>query len=416
MFQSSFLRTLSDRGFIHQVTEGERLDTLLMATKTPLTAYVGFDLTADSLHVGHLISIMLLRHWQDAGHRPIVLLGGGTTKVGDPTGKDTQRQFLNEQQIQANKVGIEATFRRYLRFDDSPTGAVVVDNAVWLDTLAYIPFLRDIGVHFTINRMLTFDSVRLRLEREQPLSFLEFNYMLLQAYDFLELFRRHECVVQMGGSDQWGNMVNGTDLVRRVAGGEAFAVTTPLLTTAGGVKMGKTAGGAVWLNPDRLSGLDFWQYWRNVDDADVNRFLKLFTLLPVEEIEAVTVDGGAAVNAVKILLATEVTALARGMDAARDAAATAARAFGGGGLEGLPEVEITLPVDGVAYADVLMQAGLASSKSEARRLLRDGGVRLNNTAIPREENARLMPGIIQGAAKLSAGKKRHVHVIIKKPC
>lgn len=413
MFQSSFLRALSDRGFIHQATDGERLDALLMTAKKPLTAYVGFDLTADSLHVGHLISIMLLRHWQDTGHRPVVLLGGGTTKVGDPTGKDTQRQFLSQAQIESNKIGIEATFRRYLRFDNSSTGAVVVDNAAWLDELAYIPFLRDIGVHFTVNRMLTFDSVRLRLEREQPLSFLEFNYMLLQAYDFLELFRRYECVLQMGGSDQWGNMVNGTDLVRRVAGGEAFAVTTPLLTTAGGAKMGKTAGGAVWLNPDRLSSLDFWQYWRNAEDADVARFLKLFTLLNEEEIERVTAVEGAALNAAKVLLATQVTALAHGADAAAEAAATAARAFGGGGLEGLPVVEILVPVEGVAYADVLVQAGLVASKSEARRLLRDGGVRINDAAVVREENARLMPGIIHGEAKLSAGKKKHVRMIIK---
>ncbi|MCE2964349.1 MAG: tyrosine--tRNA ligase [Alphaproteobacteria bacterium] len=413
-FKSTLLSTLSARGFIHQVSEPEKLDAAL-SSGTPRAAYVGFDLTADSLHVGHLLTIMLLRHWQDAGHRPIVLLGGGTTKVGDPSGKDTQRQLLDDAAIATNKAGIERLFRQYLRFDDSPTGAVVVDNADWLLQLNYVEFLRDIGVHFSINRMLTFDSVRLRLEREQPLSFLEFNYMLLQSYDFLELNKRHDCLVQMGGSDQWGNMVSGIDLVRRVQGKETFVVTVPLLTTAGGAKMGKTAGGAVWMSAARLSVFDFWQYWRNADDADVERFLKLFTLLPLSEIEALCAGGGAALNGAKVRLATEVTALAHGRDAALEAEATAARVFAGGGLEGLPVVALTLPAAGLPYFDVLVEAGLAVSKSEARRLLKDGGVRLNDAPVTREETARLMPDDLGGKveARLSAGKKKHAKLVIQ---
>ncbi len=323
---SAFLRTLAERGFVHQITDAAALDAAAIAG--PVTAYVGFDCTAPSLHVGNLVSIMMLRWLQRTGHRPIVLMGGGTTKVGDPSGKDEGRQLLDDARIEANKASIRRIFARFLDFDGE-YAAVMLDNAEWLDGLAYIPFLRDIGRHFSVNRMLTFDSVRLRLDREQPLSFLEFNYMILQAYDFLELSRRAGCSLQMGGSDQWGNIVNGTDLIRRIDGKPAFGLTTPLITTADGAKMGKTAAGAVWLHEDALPTYDYWQFWRNTHDADVGRFLKLFTDLPLDEIARLEALEGAEINAAKIALADAATALCRGTDAAAAAHATAVATFAG---------------------------------------------------------------------------------------
>ncbi|MBC7519874.1 MAG: tyrosine--tRNA ligase, partial [Sandarakinorhabdus sp.] len=325
-YASPFLAVLEARGFIHQLTDAAALDA--SATKGIVTAYVGYDCTAPSLHIGNLVSIMMLRHLQQTGHRPIVLMGGGTTKVGDPSGKDEGRQLLDDAKIAENKASIRRIFERFLSFDDGPTGAIMVDNDDWLSGLAYIPFLRDIGRHFSVNRMLSFDSVKLRLDREQPLSFLEFNYMILQAYDFLELSRRHGCVLQMGGSDQWGNIVNGTDLIRRVDGGEAYGLTTPLITRADGAKMGKTAAGAVWLHEDSLPGFDYWQFWRNTHDADVGKFMKLFTDLPLAAIEAHLAGD---INAAKIVLATGATALCRGRAAADAAAAKGGNAFPGGG-------------------------------------------------------------------------------------
>ena len=332
-YSSAFLQTLEARGYIHQVTDAAALDAA--AVKGVVTAYVGYDCTAPSLHIGNLVSIMMLRHLQQTGHRPIVLMGGGTTKVGDPSGKDEGRQLLDEARIAENMASIKRVFQRFLSFDDGPTGAIMVNNDEWLSQLMYIPFLRDIGRHFSVNRMLSFDSVKLRLDREQPLSFIEFNYMILQAYDFLELSRRIGCSLQMGGSDQWGNIVNGTDLIRRVDGGEAFGLTTPLITRADGAKMGKTAAGAVWLNEDALPAFDYWQFWRNTHDADVAKFMKLFTDLPLEQIEAAVAGD---INAAKVLLATEATALCRGREAAEAAAATAAATFAGGAGEGLAEL------------------------------------------------------------------------------
>jgi tyrosyl-tRNA synthetase len=392
-YSSAFLQTLEARGFIHQVTDGAALDAA--ATKGVVTAYVGYDCTAPSLHIGNLVSIMMLRHLQKTGHRPIVLMGGGTTKVGDPSGKDEGRQLLDDARIAENMASIKRVFERFLSFDDGPTGAIMANNDEWLSGLMYIPFLRDIGRHFSINRMLTFDSVKLRLDREQPLSFLEFNYMILQAYDFLELSRRLGCVLQMGGSDQWGNIVNGTDLIRRVDGGEAFGLTTPLITRADGAKMGKTAAGAVWLNEDALPAFDYWQFWRNTHDADVAKFMKLFTDLPLEQIET-AVSGD--INAAKVLLATEATALCRGRAAAEAAAATAAATFAGGAGEGLPSLAVEAPV---TILDALLGLGFVASKGEARRLVQQGGARIDGEAAG-DETALVGPG-----AKVSAGKKRH---------
>ncbi|MBX6375605.1 MAG: tyrosine--tRNA ligase [Acetobacteraceae bacterium] len=406
---SDFLREAQERGYVHQITDVEALDARLRAG--PVTAYVGFDCTADSLHVGHLLSIMLLRLFQRTGNRPIVLIGGGTTKVGDPSGKDEARQLLTEAQIEANKAGIRRSFNPFLDF--GPGKAMMLDNAEWLDSLLYIPFLRDIGRHFSVNRMLTMDSVRLRLERDQPLSFLEFNYMLLQSYDFLELYRRHGVILQMGGSDQWGNIVMGADLVRRMEGAEAFGLTTPLLTTASGAKMGKTAAGAVWLNPDRLSPYDYWQFWRNTEDADVGRFLALFTDLPMAEVRRLAALRGAEVNEAKKLLATEATALLHGREAAELAAETARRTFEQGETaETLPSV--TLPRDvleaGAPVAAVLVQAGLAKSNSEGRRLIAQGGVRLNDEPVA-DPTATITAGMVATEpVKLSVGRKRHVLV------
>ena len=411
MAANSFLAAAEERGFIHQVTDRDGLDKRLRAG--PVTAYIGFDCTADSLHVGHLLQIMLLRLWQKTGNKPIVLMGGGTTKIGDPSGKDESRQLLSEADIAANMASIRRVFDRFLTFGDGPTDAVMANNSDWLDKLHYIPLLRDYGRHFSVNRMLTQDSVRLRLEREQPLTFLEFNYMVLQAYDFVELARRHDCAVQMGGSDQWGNIVMGVELGRRVGGFELFGVTSPLLATASGAKMGKTAAGAVWLNPERLSPYDYWQYWRNTEDADVGRFLRIVTELPPAEIARLERLEGGAINDAKIVLATEATALCHGRAAAEAAAETARRVFAEGGVgEDLPVVELPrVELEAGAPAIQLFhRAGLAASLGEARRLVRGGGARINDEAVT-DEARRLTPADLQdGVIKLSAGRKRHALV------
>jgi tyrosyl-tRNA synthetase len=419
-FKSEFLNIVQARGFLHQCTDEEALDAAL--TKGVVTAYNGYDCTASSLHVGHLLPIMLQRWFQKCGHRPIVLMGVGTTKVGDPTGKDESRPLLTDEQIAANMTGIRQIFSRLLDLGDEPKGAsapnattaFMVNNDDWLSQLNYIEFLRDIGPHFTINRMLTMDSVKLRLEREQAMSFLEFNYMLLQAYDFLELRRRHGCTLQTAGSDQWGNIVAGVELNRRVDGAQVFGLTTPLLTTASGAKMGKTAGGAVWLNADMLPVFDFWQYWRNTEDGDVGRFLKLFTELPLDEIARLEALKDAEINEAKKILATEVTALVHGREAA-DAAASAARgAFGaGGGTEGLPVIEVARAKleAGIAAFELLRETGLTKSGGEARRLIKGGGVRLNDAPVTEEDRKITAADLsAEGSLKISLGKKRHVLV------
>src|SRR5690348_6537044 len=376
-YHSTLMRLLDERGYIHQVTDAAALDAL--ADKEIVPGYIGFDATAPSLHVGNLVSIMLLRRLQQAGHRPIVVMGGGTTKVGDPSGKDESRRLLTGEQIEANIASIRRCFERFLTFGDSPTDAILVNNADWLDRLEYIPFLRDVGRHFTINRMLTFDSVRLRLDREQPMTFLEFNYMILQAYDFLELSRRAGCRAQFGGSDQWGNIVNGIELTRRIDGTELYGVTTPLITTADGAKMGKTAAGAVWLNPDLLSPYDYWQFWRNTQDADVGRFLKLFTDLSLEDIGKLESLSGADVNQAKIVLATEATALLHGREAALAAAETAQTTFGEGGAgEDLPTLSLG---EGMNIAHALTALGFTASNKEAKRKISEGAVRLDDVAV-----------------------------------
>jgi tyrosyl-tRNA synthetase len=407
--KSEFINTLVERGFLHQCTDIETLDK--RAVDGTITAYVGYDATADSLHIGNLVSIMMLHWLQQTGHRPIVLMGGGTTKVGDPSGKDETRQLLDDEKIGANIASIRETFTSFLTFGDGNTDAIMVNNADWLDALAYIPFLRDIGRHFTINRMLTFDSVKMRLDREQPLTFLEFNYMILQAYDFAELAKRHDCALQMGGSDQWGNIVNGIDLGRRVAKKELFGLTTPLITTASGAKMGKTAAGAVWLRSERYSPYDYWQFWRNTEDADVGRFLKLFTNLPLDEITRLEALAGAEINEAKKILANAATAILHGADAARIAAETAEKTFETGATaEGLPTTDIprTELEAGIALFATLARAGLASSNSEARRLIKGGGARVNDVAI-QDEMFEINASAINddGVIKLSAGKKRH---------
>ena len=407
-FRSEFLQALEARGFVHQITDPEGLDRL--AAAGPITGYVGFDCTADSLHIGNLVSIMLLRHLQDAGHRPIALVGGGTTKVGDPSGRDEARRLLDDDAIEANKAGIRRSLAAFL--DVAGGGTLMVDNADWLDELRYVPFLRDVGRHFTINRMLTFDSVRLRLEREQPLTFLEFNYMLMQAYDFTELARRYGCRLQLGGSDQWGNIVNGIELNRRLGGDELYGVTTPLITRSSGEKMGKSVHGAIWLNPDRLDPFDYWQFWRNTEDADVGRFLRLFTLLPLDEIARLEALEGAETNEAKKVLATAATRLAHGEAAAEAARGAAAAVFERAGAEaGLPEIAIDRAAlaRGLPVVDALVRAGLARTRGEARRLVRGGGAKLNDARID-DELARLGAGELRpdGTLKLSAGKKRHV--------
>ena len=411
-FRSDFLRIATERGFVHQCTDEAGLDARL-ADKAPVAAYIGYDCTADSLHVGSLLSIMLLRHFQKTGHKPIVLMGGGTTKVGDPSGKDESRKLLSVEDINRNMAGIRTVFERFLTFGDGPTDAVMVNNADWLDRLNYIDFLRDYGRHFSVNRMLAFDSVKLRLEREQPLTFLEFNYMILQAYDFLELARRQGCALQMGGSDQWGNIVNGVELARRIDGREIFGLTTPLLATASGAKMGKTAAGAVWLNAERVSPWDYWQFWRNADDADVGRFLKLYTELPLDEIARLESLRDAEINEAKKVLAEEATRLLHGDAAAREAAETARRTFEDGeAAANLPSVTVPaaeLAAGIPAYA-LFVRAGLAASNGEARRLIKGGGARINDEAVAGEADAIGAAQLRDGAIKLTAGKKRHVLV------
>ena len=409
-FRSDFLQALDARGFIHQATDAEALDAALVAG--PVTAYVGFDCTASSLHIGNLVSIMLLRHLQETGHRPIALVGGGTSKVGDPSFRDEMRKLLDADALETNKAGIKRSLASFLDFDAGRTR--MVDNAEWLDRLEYLPFLREVGRHFTINRMLTFDSVRLRLDREQPLTFLEFNYMIMQAYDFTELARRYDCRLQMGGSDQWGNIVNGVELNRRLGGTELFGLTTPLITKASGEKMGKSVAGAVWLNPDMLAPFAYWQFWRNTEDADVGRFLRLFTLLPLDEIARLEALGGSEVNDAKKVLATEATRLAHGDAEAEAARKAAAGVFESGGDESLlPEVAVDRAalVAGMPVADLLVQAGFAQTKGEARRLVRGGGARLNDVRI--DDEVRQVGDAdlrADGTLKLSAGKKRHVLV------
>jgi tyrosyl-tRNA synthetase len=400
-YKSSLLRLLDERGYIHQLTDAAGLDALAAGGIVP--AYIGFDATAPSLHVGSLVQIMMLRRLQQAGHKPIVLMGGGTTKVGDPSGKDESRKLLSAETIRANIASIRTVFERLLTFGDGPTDAVMVDNDEWLSQLGYIDLLRNVGPHFTLNRMLTFDSVKLRLEREQPLTFLEFNYMILQAYDFRELALRHGCRLQMGGSDQWGNIVNGIELTRRMEARELFGLTTPLLTTADGAKMGKTAAGAVWLNEDALPAYDFWQYWRNCDDRDVGRFLRLFTDLPLDEIARLEALEGSAINDAKVVLANAVTALCRGEDAARAAEATATQTFAGGGL-GADLPVWALPAGGASILDALVGIGFAASRGEAKRLVAGGGARIDGEAVTDEGFHVANTG---SDRRISAGKKRH---------
>jgi tyrosyl-tRNA synthetase len=407
-FKSDFLSILSERGFIHQISDPEGLDA--QAKAGTITGYIGFDATAASLHAGSLVQIMMLRWMQKTGHKPIALMGGGTTKIGDPSFKDESRKLLTVEQIATNLAGIRQVFTKFLSFGEGTTDAKMVNNADWLDHLNYIDFLRDYGVHFTINRMLSFDSVKLRIEREQPLTFLEFNYMILQAYDFLELSRRQNCVLQMGGSDQWGNIVNGIELGRRCDQRQLFALTTPLLTTSSGAKMGKTAAGAVWLNADMLSHYDYWQYWRNSEDADVTRFLKLYTELPLDEIARLGALGGAEINEAKKVLATEATAMLHGRDAANEAAETARRTFEEGqSAAGLPT--ITLDLDqGVGLLAACVAAGFASSNGEARRSVQGGAVRVNDEAVSDEKLVLTKALLADGVIKLSMGKKKHVLV------
>jgi len=406
--KSDFLRELKDRGYIHQATDEAALDKLARAET--VTGYIGFDCTAPSLHVGNLLSIMLLRKLQQAGHRPIVLIGGGTTKVGDPSGKDEARKLLTDTEIAANIAGIESVFSKFLSFGDG--GAIMVNNADWLDTLNYIDFLRDYGRHFSVNRMLTYESVKLRLEREQPLSFIEFNYMVLQAYDFVELYRRYGCRLQMGGSDQWGNIVSGIELGRRSDGVELFGLTSPLLTTSSGAKMGKTAAGAVWLNPDMLSPYDYWQYWRNTEDADVERFLKLFTELPLKEIARLGKLSGAELNEAKKILATEATALVHGRDAADRAADTARTTFEQGEIAAnLPTLDVPRAElkKGLGVLNASLQVGFVNSTGEARRQIKGGGLKINDEAVADDRRLLTLSDLTpEGVIKLSLGKKRHV--------
>ena len=408
--ESEFLRQAQERGYIHQVTDAAALDAKLKAGPgaQPVSGYIGFDCTADSLHVGSLLQIMLLRLMQRTGHRPVVLMGGGTTKVGDPSFRDEARPLLDDAAIERNKTGIRRVFDAFLTFGNGATDAIMLDNAEWLDRLLYIPFLRDVGRHFSVNRMLTMDSVRLRLDREQNLSFLEFNYMLLQGYDFAELRRRYGVTLQMGGSDQWGNIVMGAELCRRMDGAEAFGVTTPLITSASGAKMGKTASGAVWLSAGKLSPYDYWQFWRNTEDADVARFLGLFTELPMEEVRRLGALAGAEINEAKKVLATEACALLHGRAAASAAAETARRAFEQGeAAESLPSLVHALPAP---LAELLVAAKLVASKGEARRLVAQNGIRLNDAAVTDPQQVVGEADLRDGAAKLSLGRKRHVLV------
>jgi len=409
-YKSDFLNVVASRGFIHQISEPEALDA--RARNSTITGYIGFDCTAPSLHVGSLLPIMMLYWMQQTGHRPIALMGGGTTRVGDPSGKDESRRILSDETIDQNLKGIRATFSKFLKFGDRPGDALMANNADWLNTLSYVDFLRDVGRHFSVNRMLSFDSVKLRLERQQELSFLEFNYMILQAYDFVELHKRYGCMLQMGGSDQWGNIVNGIDLGRRMLNAQLFALTSPLITTSSGAKMGKTAAGAVWLNADLVSPYNYWQYWRNTDDGDVVHFLKLFTVLPLDEIGRLAALRDQDINEAKKVLATEATALVHGRSAALQAAETARRTFEEGALaETLPTFDIPRAEleAGLSVPAAFVKAGLVSSNSEARRQIKGGGIKVNDIAVEDERMA-ITPSLLtpEGVIKLSLGKKRHV--------
>ena len=410
-YKSDFLNVLASRGFIHQVSEPDALDQL--AKSQAITAYIGFDCTAASLHVGSLLPIMMLHWMQQTGHRPIALMGGGTTRVGDPSGKDESRRILTDEMINADLAGIRAIFSKFLKFESDGGNAVMANNADWLNALNYIDFLRDVGRHFSVNRMLSFDSVKMRLDRQQELSFLEFNYMILQAYDFVELHKRTGCVLQMGGSDQWGNIINGIDLGRRMMNAQLFALTSPLITTSSGAKMGKTAAGAVWLNADMTSPYDYWQYWRNTEDGDVARFLKLFTVLPLDEIARLAALGGAEINEAKKVLATEATALVHGRTAADEAAGTARKTFEEGALaESLPTVEIARRRDAEPRRaqPAFVEAGLVASTGEARRQIKGGGLKVNDATVTDEKDdaLRRQRWTPEGVIKLSLGRKRHV--------
>ena len=412
-YVSDFVRVMVERGYLHQATDLEGLDERL--NQGTVAGYIGFDCTAKSLHVGSLVQIMMLRWLQKTGHKPIVLLGGGTTRIGDPTGRDEARKMLDDAAIAENMAGIRQVFDKFVQFGDGATDAVMVNNADWLDGLGYISFLRDYGRHFSVNRMLTFESVKLRLEREQPMSFLEFNYMILQAYDFLELSRRQNCLLQMGGSDQWGNIINGVELGRRVDERGLFGLTSPLITLASGQKMGKTAGGAVWLNAEMLSAYDYWQFWRNTADADVGRFLRLFTELPLDEIARLEALGGAEINEAKKILAHEATKMAHGEEAALSAAETARRTFEEGAAgEDLPVIVIpAAELDaGIPAFELFARAGLAPSRKEARRTIQGGGARLNGEKIEDEQQPITTARLADGQIKLSAGRKRHALVKI----
>ncbi|MEM6636065.1 MAG: tyrosine--tRNA ligase [Pseudomonadota bacterium] len=410
--KSEFLNVIRDRGFLSDCTDLQALDERM--AKETVTGYIGFDLTATSLHIGNLVQIMLLRWMQKTGHRPITLMGGGTTKVGDPSGKDEMRKILSVAQINANADGIRQIFARYISYGGGATDSPLVNNAEWLDKLGYIDFLRDIGKHFTINRLLAFESVKSRLDREQALSFIEFNYMLLQAYDFLELYRRYGCIVQMGGSDQWGNIVSGADLIRRVEATEAFGLTTPLVTRSDGKKMGKSAEGAIWLNEDRMSSYDFWQWWRNVDDADVGKFLKMFTEIALDECSRLGALGGSEINEAKVILADAVTTLCRGKDAADAARATAREVFEKGGIgNDLPRLELASEDvgDGISIVQLIVRSGLAKSGKEAKRLIAEGGARIDDAPLS-DAGLTLDAAALSSPVKLSAGRKRHALVTL----
>ncbi|MGI9392808.1 MAG: tyrosine--tRNA ligase [Parvibaculales bacterium] len=408
IFNSDFMRLMHSRGAIHQVSAEGELDEV---AKSGICGYVGFDCTADSLHVGNLLTIMMLRRLQQAGGKPIILLGGATSLIGDPSGRDESRNMLDTKKIEENKSSIIKVFERFVHFGDGAEDALLVDNADWLCDLNYIDFLREYGKHFSVNRMLGFDSVKLRLERDQPLSFLEFNYMIFQAYDFLELYRRHGCRLQMGGSDQWGNIINGIDLGRRVAKAELFGLTTPLITTSSGAKMGKTAEGAVWLNEDKLSPLEYWQFWRNTEDADIGRFLRLFTELPEKEIADLEKLEGSEINEAKKILATAAATLAHGEERAKEAERTAKETFEGSGKsDGLPSLEIS---ENTGLLHALVTAGFSASNSEARKLIRSGGIRINDVSCKDEKFHFEKEHFSKGSLKLSAGKKRHILLMLK---
>lgn len=409
-FKSDFLHTLSERGFIQQTSDDQNLDKLFK--EETVTAYIGFDPTASSLHAGSLTQIMLLHWLQQTGHKPISLMGGGTGMVGDPSFKDESRQLMTLEKIDENIASIKTVFSNYLKYGDGPTDAMMANNAEWLTGLKYLEFLRDVGRHFSVNRMMAFDSVKLRLEREQSLSFLEFNYMILQGYDFVELAKRYDCRVQLGGSDQWGNIINGIDLGHRMGSKQLYAITTPLLTTSSGAKMGKSANGAVWLNADMLSPYDFWQYWRNTEDADVSKFLKLFTTLPMDEIKRLSALGGNEINEVKKILATEVTAMAHGRDTADNAAETARKTFEEGAVaQDLPSIDVSASdlKDGIGLLSLIVDAGLANSNGEARRHIKGGAIKINDKQIT-DERASISDSAVSddGVIKLSMGKKKHI--------